>query len=203
MLEILFGVGSLHVIISERKVRKMEEKTLNKRIIVDGETGEAYVCHVLTGSGRGRQKKLISAFMKKYEAGSFWTLGTNWGVGEYEKLQKAWDKFAREIPGSWIAVVEAGEKGGKLHLHMCSYRYWEVQEVRGLWERATGIKGVHVDVRQFYGDGKARTRYLCKYLTKSEIKGRTFRSSAGLRKELEEYMSAGENETLYYIRRLE
>ena len=32
-----------------------------------------------------------------------------------------------------------------------------MQEVRGLWERATGIEGVHVDVRQFYGDGKGQT----------------------------------------------
>ena len=122
-----------------------------------------------------------------------WTLGTNYFFNErgLKMFAKAWDNFRKHLAklniDKYIGVLEAGEKGGRVHLH-CIFKTFdgkpvEHERILSVWRGCTkqkanvNFKAVKVD------DNWHLANYMIKYMSKGLVNGcpfRRFRSSKGL-----------------------
>lgn len=176
--------------------------TLKRFRVTNTLTGE--IKTFIKGKGdpqRSRIRNKVKAFVdysmdkKNGHKGIFhWVFGTDREMDDWEEFSGWAQELGRIFRSQYVQVIEVGEKGNKLHIHLLCNEWYDVEELRPMWWEITGIKGAHVNARK--GDIGA-SGYLSKYLTKDKNmrRGRRmFRTNKGLEKEIENYFEEKKGE---------
>lgn len=136
-----------------------------------------------------------------------WTLGTSLPYSELglKKLSLHWDRLRKQFKVlniyKYIAVLEVGSHGGRLHYH-CLFKTYNGLPVShsallSVWREICGERA-NVNFRSLPVDLASPGGYLMKYMTKGTLDGvkfRRLRNSKGLQPEFtpveQEYIIAG------------
>lgn len=117
-----------------------------------------------------------------------WVMGTHLLMDEWERFDEAAKKLGRYME-DYIIVIEQGEKGKRLHIHMVVPEFIDQEAMRALWEHCMMVKDKHLHVNVTVGDLGA-SQYLSKYVSKeNRMPGRRlFRQAKGLTKKYSKYL---------------
>lgn len=142
-----------------------------------GNTYHLIKCEAGHNGSAARHKKECRAFcrysIETYGYVSHWVFGTDFiGVEGLQRLKLCVNKLQRalnKLGVAYIMVFEEGETGRRWHVHTLIDRYMNIEVVRNIWIKATGLDGAHINVTCLEPDPETRlsnTR-LASYITKS------------------------------------
>lgn len=147
---------------------------------------------------RGRCRNKIKAWIKWVEdrkksnpadnLGVYhWVFGTSRLIDEWKEFDEACKRMGRYLE-DYIMVIEQGEKGRRLHIHLLTPYFYSWDALKSLWHQVNGVeKGLHVRVEK--GDLKA-SDYLSKYCAKeARMPGRRlFRQAKNLQQKYGKFL---------------